>query len=154
MSRRWGERGRHDDALECANEAVKIRRRQVETDAERWSPNLAFSLDTLAGALADVGRNEEALAAAEEGIALYRSAPPSDREVGGDFALGLANLAIRLARVKRQDDAVIVARESVDAYRELAEQYPDSYASQLAQSLSTLSSCARGGKGGRGDHVR
>jgi tetratricopeptide (TPR) repeat protein len=52
--------------------AFALRRQLAEVRPDVFRPDLANSLNTQSTCLADLGRHEEALAAAEEAVAIYR----------------------------------------------------------------------------------
>jgi hypothetical protein len=56
-----------------AEEAVALRRELAGHRPDAFRPALARSLINLADMLGDLGRREEALAVAEEAVALYRN---------------------------------------------------------------------------------
>ena len=67
---RLSELGRREEALAAAQEAVDIRRALAAARPEAFTPDLAGSLNNLAGALSELGQREEALAAAQEAAEL------------------------------------------------------------------------------------
>jgi tetratricopeptide (TPR) repeat protein len=104
-----------------------------------YEPDFALSLNTLAIRLSDVGRAEEALAAAQQAVEIRRRlAERTPAVYEPDFALSLNTLAIRLSDVGRAEEALVHAKESTRIYLELAEHDPDIYEPDLALSLNTL----------------
>ena len=72
VANRLSEVGRSGEALEAAQEAVRLRRELVEASPAAYTPDLARSLNNLAGFLSGAGRSGEALEAAQEAVGLYR----------------------------------------------------------------------------------
>ncbi len=105
----------------------------------REAPLLAMSLNNLGNRLNAVGRRDEALAAAQEAVNIYRelaeTAPDAFRP---NLAMSLNNLGNRLAAVGQRDEALATAQEAVNVYRELAETNPDAFRPDLAMSLNNL----------------
>jgi tetratricopeptide (TPR) repeat protein len=64
--------GRREEALEQAEEAVRLYRELAGQRPDAFRPDLAGSLNNLAAILSDLGRREEALEQAEEAVRLYR----------------------------------------------------------------------------------
>ena len=89
--------------------------------------------------LAALGRREEALAAAEEAVAIYRrlaAARPDAFEP--DLAASLSNLGSRLSAIGRREEALAATEEAVAIYRRLAAARPDAFEANLAASLNNL----------------
>ncbi|HET8658217.1 MAG TPA: hypothetical protein VFM55_04365, partial [Micromonosporaceae bacterium] len=64
--------GRRDQALAPITEAVDIRRRLAQANPDAYLPDLAGSLNNLAGHLAEVGRRDQALAPITEAVDIRR----------------------------------------------------------------------------------
>ena len=100
---------------------------------------LAMSLNNLANRMADLGRPEVGLAAAEEATGIYRelaaARPDAHRP---DLAVLLTTLAARLGGLGRAEEALAAAEEATGIYRELARAHPDAYRPGLARSLANL----------------
>ncbi|MEO5329617.1 MAG: tetratricopeptide repeat protein, partial [Magnetococcus sp. THC-1_WYH] len=64
--------GRREEALQQAQEAVKITRELAAARPEAFRPDLAMSLNNLANSLSELGRREEALQQAQEAVKIYR----------------------------------------------------------------------------------
>src|SRR5204862_156701 len=95
--------------------------------------------NNLAIRLRELGRREEALAAAEEAVKAYRALA----QVGpGAFVPGLAmslnNLGIRLGALGRREEALAAAEEGVNVYRALAQARREAFEPDLAASLNNL----------------
>jgi tetratricopeptide (TPR) repeat protein len=110
---------------------------------------LARSLMAVGSTLAKIGRYDEALAAEQEAVALYRELVPrlyrGELRNAADpdgYRPGLAdvlyNLGITFSALGRHDEALAVEREAVALYRELAAVNPDRYRPDLARSLTSL----------------
>ncbi|MFJ4953293.1 tetratricopeptide repeat protein, partial [Streptomyces sp. NPDC088760] len=100
---------------------------------------LAASLSNLGVRLAEVGRQVEALTAAEEAVKIYRRlAEGNPAAYEPDLAASLSNLGIELAEVGRRSEALTAAEEAVKIRRRLAEGNPAAYEPDLARSLSSF----------------
>jgi len=98
-----------------------------------------MSLSNLAISRADVGQREEAVAPAEEAVALYRPLAKASPAAYADALAGtLDTLANRWAEVGRREEALPPAEEAVRIRRELAGRYPAAYSRRLASSLHNL----------------
>ena len=103
---------------------------------------LAVSLNDLSLRLADVGEVEEALAAIEEAVTIYRELDAADDQgtFQPDLARSLDNLSIRLADAGRLEEALAAGEEAVTIYRELdAADDQGTFQPDLARSLNNLS---------------
>jgi tetratricopeptide (TPR) repeat protein len=102
-------------------------------------PFLAGARNNLAIRLSDLGRREEALAAAEEATTLYRELAAQRRDAfQPDLAGSLNSLAKMLSDLGRREPALATAEEAAALYRELAAQRPDAFRPDLAASLNSL----------------
>ena len=113
--------------------------RDVDPDDEIAEALRASRLDSLGIRLSAVGRRDDALAATEEAVAIYRrlaEAAPDAFEP--DLARSLSNLGADYSGVGRRDDALAATEEAVAIYRRLAEAAPDAFEPDLAGSLSNL----------------
>jgi tetratricopeptide (TPR) repeat protein len=100
----------------------------------------AAVLNNLGGTLSALGKRKEALAAAQQAVALYRglmlqSPVPSQR----DFAAALNNLGGTLSALARHKEALAATREAVELYRSIASQHPKDFQQNLASALNNLS---------------
>ncbi|MFE4633979.1 tetratricopeptide repeat protein [Streptomyces sp. NPDC056773] len=103
-------------------------------------PHLAASLNNLSIRLGDLGRREEALAAINEAVDVYREL--AQQRPGAslpDLAMSLNNLAVDLGSLGRREEALAAINEAVDVYRELAQQRPEVFLPYLAAGLNNLS---------------
>ena len=139
VANRLSEVGRSGEALEVAQEAVGLYRDLVEASPAAYTPDLAGSLNNLAGFLSGAGRSGEALEAAQEAVRLRRElVEASPAAYTPDLAGSLNNLANRLSEVGRSGEALEAAQEAVGLYRELVEASPAAYTPDLAASLNNL----------------
>ena len=89
--------------------------------------------------LANLGRREQALDAAQETADLYRQVAEQRPDAfTPDLAGSLNNLANRLSELGRREQALDAAQEAADLYRQLAGQRPDAFTPNLAMSLNNL----------------
>ena len=87
--------------------------------------DLAGSLNNVANSLSDLGRREEALAAAEEAVRLYQQLAQQRPDAFlPDLATSLNNVANRLSELGRREEALATAEEALLLYRQLAQQPP------------------------------
>ena len=110
---------------------------QYRADALGGEPDaasrLAGSLNNLSVRLADLGRREEALAAIQEAVAIYRELAAARPDAfRPDLASSLNNLSLRLADLGRREEALAAIQEAVAIYRELAAARPDVFRPDLA----------------------
>ena len=86
-----------------------------------FTPDLAGSLNNLSHRLAELHRREDALAAIEEAVTLYRQEAAARAEAfTPDLAMSLNNLSCRLAELDQRADALAASEEAVTLYRQLA----------------------------------
>ncbi len=95
---------------------------------------------TLSNRLADLGRREDALAAIEEAVAIYRDLAAARPDAfRPELAASLNNQSVRLAGLGRREDALTAIEEAVTIRRELAATRPDAFRPDLAASLTNQS---------------
>ena len=112
----------------------RLRVNLAEDEAER-----AEALSNLSVTLSEVGRREEALAAAEEAVAIRRRLAEQNPQAYEPYlAMSLNNLARSLAEMGRREEALSAAEEAVAIRRRLAKQNPQAYEPDLALSLTAL----------------
>ncbi|KAF7973304.1 hypothetical protein HWV62_15625 [Athelia sp. TMB] len=88
----------------------------------------------------DSGKREEALAAIEEAVSLFRAlAKDFPDALSADLAWSLRILSSCLADVRRREDALAAIEEAVEAQRGLAKNRPSDSDTELALSLNHLS---------------
>ena len=115
-------------------------------DPDAFPPDLATSLNNLANRLSDLGRREEALAAAEEAVRLRRVLAAARPDAfTPDLAGSLNNLAAFLSDLGRREEALEAAEEAVRLRRVLAAARPDAFTPDLAMSLSVLGDALEAG---------
>ena len=86
-----------------------------------------------ANRLAELGRREDALAATEEAVAIYRELAAARPDTFlPNLARALNNPSNRLAELGRREDALAATEEAVAIYRELAAARPDAFLPDLA----------------------
>ncbi len=96
-------------------------------------------LNNLANRLGDLGRREEALAAAQEAVKLYRTLAAARPDAFTPYlAMSLNNLANQLSALGWREEALAAAQEGADFYRALAAARPDAFTPNLAGSLNNL----------------
>ena len=133
------ELGRREEALEAAEEAVKIRRELAKSRPDVFLPDLAGSFNNLGQCLSELGRREEALTAAGEGKDIYRELAKWRPDVFlPNLAGSLNNLGAFLSELGRRQVALTAAQEASAIYRELATSRPDAFLPKLAMSLNNL----------------
>jgi tetratricopeptide (TPR) repeat protein len=97
------------------------------------------SLHNLARRLGDLGRREEALAAGEEAVGIYRELAVARPETFRPaLAQSLHNLAVLLAGLGRREEALAAGEEAVGIYREAAAARPEAFRVARAASLADL----------------
>ena len=120
--------------LELAAEA----RRRFRWDPD-WIAEIAGHSSALAGKLAALGRHEEAYAATEEAVELYRFVARANADAFlPDLAMSLNNLGLRLSDLGRREEALAATEEALETYRRLAANRPDAFLPDLAMSLNNL----------------
>jgi tetratricopeptide (TPR) repeat protein len=111
--------GRWDEGLAAIEEAVAIRRRQVETSPDAFLPDLALSLNNRTAILGTLKRWDEALAAAEEAVSIRRDlARDNPDTVLPDLAQSLNNLSRCLNEMGRPEQALAANEEAVAIRRD------------------------------------
>jgi hypothetical protein len=112
--------------------------------AERTGDSLAWLraaiwFNNLSVRLADLGWREQALAAAEDSVSIYRALADARPDAFlPDLARALCNLAIGLSALGRREEALAAAEESVRLYRSLVGSASSPLALELAISLNQL----------------
>ncbi len=99
-------------------------------------------LNNLAVLLGDLGRREEALAAIEQAVAIYRELAEARPDTYlPDLARSLSNQSVSMSELGRREEALAAISQAVDIRRELAEARPDAFLPDFAASLSNQSVC-------------
>jgi tetratricopeptide (TPR) repeat protein len=112
---------------------------EEQTDARDAAlSDLAISLNNLGNRLGDLGRREEALAAAQEAADSYRRLAAARPDAFlPHLAMSLSNLGNRLSDLGRREEALAAAQEAADVHRRLARRH-DAFLPALAISLNNL----------------
>ncbi|HEX5289590.1 MAG TPA: tetratricopeptide repeat protein [Streptosporangiaceae bacterium] len=127
-------------AATLAGQAVDHHRHQAAAGRDLTAGDLARALNELSTRLADLGRREDALAAIEEAVEVYRRlAGEQPGRYRPGLAMALDNLSSRLAALGQPEDALTAVEEAVALRRPLAAAQPGPSAPDLAMSLSKLS---------------
>jgi Tetratricopeptide repeat len=135
-----------EQSVQLAALAATLTSQQVtqdRADARGGEPDaasrLAGSLNNLSNRLGALGRREEALAAIQEAVGVYRElAADRPDAFRPDLARSLDNLSHWLGEVGRREEALAAIQEAVAIRRELAGDRPDAFRPDLAMSLSNL----------------
>ena len=98
--------------------------------------HLAARVRNLGIRLSDLGRHEEALAATQEALDIYRRARPD--AFLPDLAASLTNLSNQVSYLGRREKALAAAQEALDIYRRLAQTRPEPFLLYLAGSLNNI----------------
>jgi tetratricopeptide (TPR) repeat protein len=126
-------------AATLASQRVTQHRSDMDGRPDTTS-RLAVSLNDQSVRLGDLGRREEALAAIEEAVVIYRELAAARLDAfDPSLAMSLDNLSNSLANLGRREDALAAGQEAVAIYRVLAAASPDAYGPDLAGSLNNLS---------------
>lgn len=133
-------------ALGQGNEAIESLEKAVQLFEQLWSANpLAFekptasAWTTLAGALIDAGRFDEALARSARAIEVQRRVlEAGDKEVCAGLAQSLRALAAALVGLGQKSTARPLLNEAVEIHRQLAAESPELFEGELALSCRML----------------
>ena len=139
--------GHREEALNAAEESLRIRRRLADPAAfEHQFPEsvyvqhrLAESLTSVGNRLSAMGRHEQAVLAAAEGVQIRRrlaAAEPAAFEP--NLAIELSNFGNQLAGLGRRQEALSAAEEAVQIRRRLAAANPAAFEDGLAGELNNL----------------
>jgi tetratricopeptide (TPR) repeat protein len=97
----------------------------------------AGRVGTLGIRLSNLGRREEALAASQEAVDIYRRLGQTRPDAFlPDLASSLNNLGIRLSNLGRREEALAASQEAADIYQRLGQTRPDVFLPDLASSLN------------------
>ncbi|MFJ7049630.1 tetratricopeptide repeat protein [Streptomyces sp. NPDC101112] len=121
--------GSHGEALECAREAVEIRRREAQLAPRVFEPHLAQMLLNLGCSLSEADRHEEALASIKEGVTLYLRLAADDPIAHRPsllWALGLLGVAFH--NVGNAEEAIEAATRAAALAAELKNQHSEASA--------------------------
>ena len=132
---RLGQAGRREDALEAAQEAVRLYRALAAARPDAFTADLARSLNNLGNALSDLGRRKDALDAAQEAADLYRNlAAARPAAFTPELARSVSVLSDILAALERHDEAAAAATEALTLLAPFAERHPESFG-ELARTI-------------------
>ncbi len=107
--------------------------------AEEQPAQRAAELHALSIRLSQEGSPQEALAACQEAVALYRQlATDNPTPHLPNLAAALANLALQLSDLDRTQEAITAAEEALTIYRRLTPDAPPTYLPHLAAALIEL----------------
>jgi len=139
--------GRYEEALAAIEEAVDIYRRLVRPNTSladlrsvhsSFLADLAGSLINYCKCLFELGRKQEALAAINEAIIIYRVLARFQPDAFlGDLAESLNGQSLLAADLGWHEEALAAISEATSIYRQLARTQPDVLAN-LAASLNKL----------------
>ena len=122
-------------AAKRTTDGLRAESRSSQDDRARY----AGAMNNLAVRLADAGRREEALEAAQEAVAIRRDlADANPAAYLPNLAGAVSNLANHLAAAGRREEALEAAQEAVAIHRDLARIDPAAYRPDLAGSVNNL----------------
>ncbi|MBL4684792.1 MAG: tetratricopeptide repeat protein [Nannocystaceae bacterium] len=131
--------GRHEEALEMAEEIVDAYRGLAKDRPDVFLPDLAMALNNLGIRFSGLGRREEAVKVAQEAVDSYRGLAKDRPDAFlPDLAMALTNLGSLSSGLGRREEAVEVTQEAVDTHRGLAKDRPDAVLPDLAKALNNL----------------
>jgi tetratricopeptide (TPR) repeat protein len=137
--------GRHtEDSLPVFREAIEIYRRLMQTDGtEKHAGGLYATLGNLGGALESLGRTEEARAAIQEAVDVFRQIPSAP--AGTEIAFTLHRLGRLNGRLERNEEALQATREAAEIYRRKVVELPtaDMLRSWYVETLIDLAALLR-----------
>ncbi|UQX03395.1 tetratricopeptide repeat protein [Streptomyces sp. RerS4] len=130
--------GLRDEALTSGRHALQVWRDLTSTDPAHEA-DLAASLNNLGIFLSQMGRQEEALTATQEAVAIRRR-PATDNPAAHEhsLALSLINLGASLWKVGRREEALTATQEAVAIRRRLTAGDPAAHEHSLANALDNL----------------
>jgi tetratricopeptide (TPR) repeat protein len=110
-------------------------------NAAAFTPDLASSLSNLGNRYSELGRLEEALAAALEATDLRRGLVAMNAAAfTPDLAASLSHLGIRYSKLNRLEEALAAEVEATDLYRGLVAMNAAEFTPELARSLLVIES--------------
>jgi tetratricopeptide (TPR) repeat protein len=138
---------RRGEALTAIEEAVAIRRELATAHPDAFPQgsalaDLATAVNNQALMLGGAGRRDEALAASEEAVGIYRELAAQradallDASALADLATALTNASVRLGDAGRREDALAASEESVEILRQLEDARPDAFLPDLTTALT------------------
>ncbi|MFI0792002.1 tetratricopeptide repeat protein, partial [Micromonospora rubida] len=125
-------------SIEFGPIALALTTHALHTTAGTTEPNdRAFLLNNHAVRLAEAGRRNEALAASQDAVDLYRELAAGNRAAHlPHLAMSVNNHAVRLAEAGRRNEALAASQDAVDLYRELAAGNRAAHLPHLAMSVN------------------
>ena len=142
LSLRLSDLSRREEALEIIQQAVRIYYQLAGDLLVYPMQELPLACRNLSICLSAVGRGEDALEVAQEAVNLFRQITTTDRAV--EFNAGLARSLVTLSTAFQNQDrpreALDAIQQSVGLFQPLAVENPTEFNSDLAKSLSHLSS--------------
>lgn len=129
---------RMEEAVETAQEGVRLHRQVYNESPEESGNSLPAALSNLSVYLSEVpGREEEALEVVEEAVMITRGLPAAERtEI---LAQVLGAHASRLSELGRGSEATEVIQEAIDLTRHRQSEEPNEFTPKLAASLLSYS---------------
>jgi tetratricopeptide (TPR) repeat protein len=107
---------------------VQIRRALAAARPDAFTPDLAMSLNNLAAGLSELGRREEALAAAQEAADLYRALAAARPDAFlPDLATSISVMADVVAALDRRAEAARMATQALEILAPFVERHPQAY---------------------------
>lgn len=133
-------------SIELRPVALAATRRLYETRCTQWfrptleqRGELAILLRDQATRLADLGRDEEALALTRKAMGKFLRLAKEDSIFDLELASTLNNLANQLSRLQRREEALAVAIEAAEKFEAIERAQPGKYLALFATALHNLS---------------
>lgn len=164
-----GTAGKLVEAIAPIQEAVEIHRALAGKDPEAFTPALARSLYNLSRWLSVAGKmidaigpikeaaeilralarsdpgalekKDEAVAAYQEALRMYRTIAESTDAYAEDFAQSLYDISRQFSEIGNRDEALAAIRNSVRLYKGLYWRAPDHFYDYVANALEALRDC-------------
>ena len=128
-----GAMGQRGEALASIREAVAIRRKLAEGNADAFLPDLASSLNNQSAMQSEMGQRGEALASIRGAVAIYRKLAEGNADAfRPDLAMSLNNQSAMQSDMGQRGEALASIRGAVAIYRKLAEGNADAFLPALA----------------------
>lgn len=147
---------RMENVVECSREAAEIWRPKADKNPDRVKPWLASSLYWVAHGCRSVGDFEDAVRHGKEAVKIYRDlvqvqeVPLSDYIRSWQLALALRDLALTRAEIGEGDKALQDHFEGMEIWRGLAQERPNQFNPDLAESLFNVATSFYGIGGVKG----
>jgi tetratricopeptide (TPR) repeat protein len=124
-------------ALQAASEAEKLLEPLFKSNADLHRHAYANNCLLRGTELAALGRDEEALAAAMQALALFETeVSKGEPDSSASLAAAHHSVAARLEKLGRLEQGLGHARESCSIYRDLFDERPDAFRERYARSLN------------------